>query len=327
MIAVAALTATFADVSAPVRAQESTSFTIRWSEQWGDDFPAVRADKFFVEDVTKRSGGRIKFSMFLHGQLGGGSGAMDGVQNGTIQMATVGVSFLSGVSPRSAALTLPFLFKDDKAALKAANGKGGEPIAKELEAKNIKLLAWYNIGWSTICNNKRPLLAPDDAKGLKIRVIPSPILVAEMTALGANPIPMNFTEVFTAMQNGTIDGFSSGISAVIDQKWHQVTKYCSITNDTWSPVAVMINRDFFNRLPPDLQEVVLSASRSAIAQSAVIYDEFNKSLIQNLVAAGVKMNEVPAATIENWRVRMMPIIAKARENFGEGFINSLVSAE
>ena len=100
-----------------------------------------------------------------------------------------------------------------------------------------------------------------------------------MTALGANPIPMNFTEVFTAMQNGTIDGFSSGISAVIDQKWHQVTKYCSITNDTWSPVAVMINRDFFNRLPPDLQEVVLSASRSAIAQSAVIYDEFDKSLI------------------------------------------------
>lgn len=308
-------------------AHAQETFTVRWAEQWGEDYPAVRADKFFADEVTKRSNGRIKFQMYLHGQLGGGPGTVDGVQNGTVQMGTVSVSFLAGVSPHGPATTLPFMFKDEASAIKAVSGEAGRVIAEELASKKIKLITWYNLGWTGLCNNTRPLVKPDDAKGLNIRVLTSPIMIAEVGALGANPIPMNFTEVFSAMQNHTIDGYAAGVSAVSDQKWDQVTKYCSLTNDSWSPAPVLMSLDFFDRLPKDLQDLVTTVAKEAQAKELEIYAEFDKSVVKNLTAAGVKVNEVPAATLAEWRTRMTPIYDKAKAQYGESFMNALAGAQ
>lgn len=312
-------------ISAPASFAQTT-YTARWAEQWNEDYPAVKADKFFIDEVTKRSNGRIKFQVFLNGQLGGGPGTVDGVQNGTIQVGTVSIAFLSGVAPHGTAVQLPFLFKDEASAFKAIDAGAGKVVADELQAKKIKLLNWYTTGWSGICNNTRPLVNPDDAKGLNLRVLPNPLQIAEIQALGANAIPMNFTEVFSALQNRTLDGFATSLSVVHDQKWDQVVKYCSVTYDSWSTAVVIMSLDFFNSLPKDLQDIVLEVSKETRAKQIEYYAAYDKQQMDLLTSGSVKLNEVPAATIANWRERMGPVYSKAQATYGEAFMDMLRKA-
>lgn len=214
--------------------------------------------------VKEKSGGNIDVRVFPSSQLGGQKELIEGLIFGTIDMALVGTAVLGQFQPAISLFDLPFLFDDRAHTYKSLDTVGME-LGKALEPKGIKLLGYMENGIRHLTNNKREVRTPEDMKGLKIRVMTNKIYIGMMKALGASPVPMAFDELYSAMQQGVVDGQENPSAHIWTKRFFEVNKYASITGHAYAPEPVLISMVRWNALSPDAKGIIVSAAKEAIA--------------------------------------------------------------
>lgn len=224
--------------------------------------PYAQGAQKFADLVAEKSGGTIKVEVYPSSQLGNQRDLVEGLTLGTLDLTMTSTAVLGNFHPQVAVFDLPFIFRDREHAFEALDTVGME-IAKGLEEKGMKVLAFYENGVRNMTNNIRPIRVPEDMKGLKIRVMEQPIYIAMMKALGANPTPMAFGELFTALQKGVVDGQENPAAHIYTKRFFEVQKYISLTEHTYSAEPLVVSMITWNKLTPEQQTIIQEAAEEA----------------------------------------------------------------
>lgn len=220
------------------------------------------ADKF-AELVKEKSDGEIIVKVFPSSQLGGQKDLIEGLIFGTVDMALVGTAVLGQFQPQMSLFDMPFLFQDREHTYKSLDTVGMD-IGKALEPKGIKLLGYMENGIRHLTNNVREVKTPADMEGLKIRVMTNKIYIEMMKSLGASPTPMAFGELYSAMQQGTVDGQENPSAHIWTKRFFEVQKYASKTAHSYAPEPLVMSMISWSRISPDQQKIIKEAAKEAI---------------------------------------------------------------
>ncbi len=282
----------FIAIMAASAAFAAPEYTIKVGYIGSDTHPTMQAMKTFAKDVDTGSKGKIKVELYPNAQLGGDRELCEGVQMGTIQMAIPSTSALAGFDKRIQVLDLPYLFTTRKAAFEAVDGELGQKLNSYLQKKGFEVLGYQENGFRHVTNSKRPVKSPADLKGLKIRTMENPMHIAFFKELGANPTPMSWGELYTALQQGTVDAQENPYAMIDDGKFYEVQKYVSETGHVFSYEILIANKKFMDKLPADLRKVVVDAAHKAIAAQRASLEKEEAAFKAKVTKAGLKANEL-----------------------------------
>src|SRR5512144_1363766 len=240
--------------------------TFRWTTQNPAGHPITQGGQKFAELVAQKSGGKMQVKLFPGGVLGGDVQVLSAVQGGTIDMTSMNSGILQGQVKEFAIVDFPFLFNDAKEADAVLDGPVGKALADKLPEKGLVHLAYYDLGFRNVTNSKRLIKTADDLAGLKIRVIQSPIYIDTFNALGANAVPMPFPEVYTALEQKTIDGQENPFTVILANKLNEVQKYLAVTRHIYNPQSVLLSKKTWDKMSKQEQDILMAA-----AQEAAVY--------------------------------------------------------
>ena len=242
------------------------------------------ADKF-AELVKEKSGGKIEVKVFPSSQLGGQKDLIEGLVFGAVDMALVGTAVLGQFQPQISLFDLPFLFEDRQHAYKSLDSVGME-LGKKLEVRGIKLLGYMENGIRHMTNNTRPINSPADLADLKMRVMTNKIFVEMMKSLGASPTPMAFSELYSAMQQGTVDGQENPSAHIFTKRFYEVQKYASKTAHAYSPEPLVVSMISWSKLNAEQKKIVEEAAQEAITWQRQISEEQDNKYWDQIKATG-----------------------------------------
>lgn len=314
-------------IPAPAPAQTTPQYAWKAGTPTAGGNPLNDTMDQFAKNIAQKSKGRIKVDVHIANSLAKGEGAhLEGVQLGTIDVAAIGSAPVGGMfEPLYQALDLPFLWSSREQVWKVMDGPLGQELLKKMESKNLKAFC-FGGGWGfrNMMSNKRPVMTPEDMKGQTIRVQESPTYVAMMKAMGANPVPMPYVEVYLAMKQGTIDGMELPSFTFTSDKFQEVTKYYSLTRHSYPPIAWFMNLKKYQALPADLRTVVDESMREACQLHRKLEVEKEKSDFEVMKKAGVQINEVK--DIRAFQALMKPAYDYVEGQVGKDFMNRLRAA-
>lgn len=245
----------------------------------------------FAELLDQKSNGRIKMEAFHSGTLGSERDLIEGMQLGTIECGAITSGPLAGFTDAFLVFDLPYLFPSaEKARLVCKSDLGKEMLAS-VEPAGLKGLAFFENGMRSVTTNTKPIEKPEDMKGMKIRTMENTMHMECFKAMGADPTPMAFGELYTALQQGAMDAQENPFTVIYSSKFYEVQKYLSITEHLYSPTPLIMSLSFFNSLPADLQQVVLEAAKEAAEWQYQCCDEQNAELLGQLEKAGMLINK------------------------------------
>ena len=256
--------------------------------------------------MEEYSNGKIDFQFYPSSQLGDKLQSFEGLRNGSIEMTESAASDLANYSELWSIFSMPFLFNNGEDAIRVVSDpRVSKILNKDAEAQGFKIIAWWNMGERSIINSVRPVKTPADLKGIKIRVMQNPVLAEAISAMGATGIPMAWSEVYTAVQQGTIDGLENSPPVIAANKFWEVAKFYSMTQQFIIPDPQMISVKVFNQLSPELQEAVVKAGQ---ASQKNFNEKWAKAMISQmklLEENGIIINEVDK---EAFRTAVKPMI-------------------
>jgi len=257
LLAAAALAA--AAVLAPAHAQTPMKISISIGQ---NSHQGIAIDTF-AREVERRTNGRIKVQPFYSGALGGERESIEAVQLGTQELTFSSTGPVPNFVPAARILDIPFLFRDKAHARAVLDGPIGQEMLKEFESKGFKALGWAENGVRHMTNSKRAVNTPDDLKGLKMRTMENPVHVAAYKGFGIITTPMAFPEVFTALQQGTVDGQENPIPVIVANNLNQVQRHLTLTGHVYSPAVLMVSPAVMGRLSAADREAFMEAARAA----------------------------------------------------------------
>ena len=211
----------------------------------------------FRDLMLERTGGRFRVVIYPSGQLGGERVAFEQIQVGAVHMAITGTPVLSGWVPEGQMFDLPFLFENRDHGLAVMNGPVGDWWRELLlERTGVRSLGFLDYGFRHVYNRRRPVETPADLAGLKLRVLQNATYLAAYSALGVQATPMNYGEVYSALQQGVIDGGEANAIGFVSSRLHEVARFYSFTSITYNPITLLVNEPFYRALPEDIRETV-----------------------------------------------------------------------
>src|SRR6478735_9926066 len=271
--------------------------TIKFANQNAKGHPIVMGMEKFAELVEARSGGKLKVNVFPGGALGSDQANVSSLQGGTLEMASMNSGIFASQVKDFAVYDFPFLFANAKEADAVVDGPFGQMMHKKLEEKGLVGLGYYELGFRHLTNSKRPITKVEDIAGLKLRVIPNPINVDWVTALGANPTPLPFPELYAALEQGAVDGQENPVATIIGAKLNEVQKYMTLNYHQYNPQSVVISKKFWDTLSADEKKVVQDAAN----ESAMFQREQSRSaqdaILEDLKKNGMQVTELSAAEV------------------------------
>lgn len=247
----------------------------------------------FAKKVAQRTNNAIQIDVFPSGQLGNDPKILEGIQLGTIDMGMTGNPFYASFAPEMNVLDLPYLFRDYEHVYKVVDGPIGQEILRAVEKHGLKGLGTVEIGFRNLTNSKRPVKTPEDVKGLKIRTTPNPAHLQAFRLLGANPVPMPFTEVYLALRTGTVDGQENPITLIDAMKFYEVQKYMSLTHHAYTVSNVVMNLKKYQELKPEYQKALHEALHEAVVWQRNYDRETEGKALAKMKAAGLQVEEKP----------------------------------
>ena len=267
-----------------------------------------------AREVEKRTNGRIVIKNFFSGSLGGEREVMEAVQLGTQELGHNSTGPVPNFVPETAILDVPFLFRDKAHARAVLDGPIGQELLAKFEAKGFKALAWTENGVRHMTNSKRSVNSPDDLKGLKMRTMENKVHMDGYKTFGILPTPMAFPELFTALQQGTVDGQENPIPVILASKFSQVQKHLSLTGHVYSPAALIISPAVWNKLSAaDKAVFTAAAKKGAAAQRKKVNDDENTGIAQ-LKSEGMLV--VEKVNGESFRKAVAPAYAAFAKEMG-----------
>jgi len=285
----------------------------------------------FVELVEERSGGRIDVEYHGQAALGGAREIVEGVQLGTIHMGDVENGPMDSFVPAAAVWNLPYLFTslEEVHAIQASDI--GQNIQAGFESVGIKHLAFNDGGFRYFTCSKRPLTSPADFEGLKIRVMESPIYIGMIESMGGSAVPMAFAELYTGLQQGTVDGQENPLDLIYAQSYFEVQDYLSLSEHLYYPRQHIINLDFFNSLPEDLQTIIAECSIEACEFQNEYFAEYTAKMLDTLKEKGMEVSEFDKAAAQDATSVIWPdyyeMIGSGDAAKGEEIVNRIASGE
>jgi TRAP-type transport system periplasmic protein len=272
----------------------------------------------FAEEIKAKTNGRIVVRLHPGGALGGDREVLEGLQLGTVDLAVPSTSVIANFVPEVQVFDIPFLFRDFDHAEAVLNGPIGQDILGKFKGKGLQGLAFGGIGFRQLTNSRRSVRDPEDVKGLKIRTQENQIHLMVWRALGALPTPMALPEVFTALQQGVVDGQENPIGAILNNKFGQVQKYLTITNHAFTPVGMVMSPSAFDALSEQDRKLFVEAARRAMAICKEEVAKVEKTGIDALRQQGLEVVEkVDSAKFQEL---LKPTFAELGKRFGEATI-------
>ncbi len=315
-----------ASVVRPATAATSPEVTLRYASPMAGSDPSSQAQQVFKQRAEQLSNGRIRVDVFADAALGGAPELVEQVRAGTITMALGAGSWLQAAAPPFLGITLPYLFTDRVTVFKVLDGPVGQKLSGELEKAGLKMLGWHDSGFRHVMNNKRPVNVPADMSGMKIRLQSNPAHLEAFKAFGAIPVAMDIKEVYSATQQGVVDGLEYVLAAIIPNRFHEVTKYLSLTSHAFEVIGSYVNKAAWDKLPPDLQRIVLEASKAEIAWERQKTLELEGQALADLKARGMIINQPTPAQIKQFVDIARPLYSHYESRIGKEMLAELVNA-
>ncbi len=280
-----------------------------------------------AEDIEKETDGRITIDVFANEQLSGGDSgkAVELLSKGNIDLTFNSTIIYSVLDDRFGVASAPFIFDDLEDADEAFNGKAGEMLEEVVREKNVEPLGYGENGFRQITNGVKEIKGPEDLDGLKIRIPGITMYTDLFRALGADPATMTFSEVFTALQQGTIDGQENPIDVIYSSKLNEVQDYITMWNYSYDPLVLGINKDLYDSLSEEDQALFKELGKEAAAYQVEITREREKEQIEELEEAGLNFYYPNEEEIEAYREAVEPVFEKYESIWGEDLLDAFKS--
>ena len=268
----------------------------------------------FCDEVEKRTSGRYKCQQFPNSALGGEREMIEAVQLGTLDVVNTSTGPIGNFVPDVNIVDIPFLFRDYDHARKTLDGPIGQELLAKFPAKGLIAIAWTENGFRHMTNSKRPINSPDDVKGLKIRTMQNKVHIQAFQSIGIQPTPMAFPELFTALQQGTVDGEENPIPVILSAKFAQVQKHLSLTGHVYSPALLIVSPALWNKLSDADKAAFREAGKAASAAQRKKVNDDERDGIAQLRAAGMEVvTNVDGTAFRN---AMSPVFREFSKQYG-----------
>jgi tripartite ATP-independent transporter DctP family solute receptor len=277
----------------------------------------------FADIVEKKSGGKIKVRLFPGGTLGGDIQTISSLQGGTLDMSMMGLGVLVGVNKEFVLFDLPFLFNDAKEADAALDGPLGKRLMDTLPAKGLIGLSYWEHGFRSLTNSRRPVAKWEDISGLKIRTIQAPLYLDMFNTFGANAVPMPLPELYTALETKTVDGQENPLVSIESSKFFEVQKHLSTTRHVYNPLIVLFSKRVWDRLSEDERQLLLEAANEVKPEQRQVSRDLEAKVLGTLKGHGMVVTEVSEAERERMREKVKPVTEKYEKEVGESLVKEL----
>lgn len=272
---------------------QGDKLTIRVSHAMSPESSYQRAlEEEFKKPIEEKTGGRITVELYPSSQLGAERQSLEGVGLGTMEMCVVATPNVANIDKNFQLFDFPFLFSSTQAGYDACDGEIGDALNASLLQYGYRNLGFGEVGMRYITNSKQPISKPEDLKGMKIRCMENPMSIAAFQALGANPTPMALNELFTGLQQKTVDGQENPPAVIYDNKFHEVQQYMSMTGHFYHPLCFIVSSSWFDSLSAADQELVAECGKNAALRQREFITADNETAIQKMTEAGLKINEL-----------------------------------
>lgn len=273
--------------------------------------------KYFKEPVEKNSNGSIQVVIHPNSSLGGDSELTESVAMGTLEAALPSTSVLVAYDARFGIMDMPWLFNNAEQSFAAMDGDLGEYFNQQLENVGIHSLGYSYNGLRSMTNSARPITCPDDLKGLKMRVMENQVFIDFFNTLGASATPMSFSELFTGLQQHTVDGQENPPSLIYATKFQEVQKYLSVTEHVNNFLGFIMNKDFFdNKLTAEQQTIVSEAAAEFVKEQRAMELKDTDLYVKKLEEGGMEVNYLSDDQKNEFKAALAPMYEKYRGEFG-----------
>lgn len=306
-------------LATPAMAQD---ITIRVASVTGPAHHHNISLRWFGEQIAARDVG-LAIEVLDGGQLGGERDYIEGMMLGSIQMAQVSTAPVAGFVPEFDLFSLPYVITDTDHFKSVVSGPVGAQFAEMAEARGLKIIAWFDNGYRHVFNRARPVNTPDDMAGLKIRVMESPLMVNTLNAMGGSATPMSYNELYTAIEQGVLDGGENAAGNVLNDRFYEVTGYLSLTQHFRPPGIVAVSMAAWNRLSEEQQQVMIEEGARLQEYEIALTAEVEAQALAELAAQGMQINEVD---VEAFRARMAPVYEDFIARHGSELLEAVQNA-
>ena len=302
--------ATLFAVAGVASAQEIRERTLKFALTAPDGHPATVGMRKFAESTAAKSGGRIKVQLFLGGTLGSDQAVVSSVKGGTVEMSVMNSGILASEVKALEIFDFPFLFANERESDAIVDGPIGQKMHGLLEEKGIVGLAYWELGFRSITNSRRPINKVEDIEGLKLRVIPNVINVDWVRALGANPTPLPFPELYAALEQKAIDGQENPVSVIASSKFFEVQKHLVLTNHQYNPQSVIFSKKVWDTLSATERKIIDDAADAAVKVQRQASRAAVAANLELLKKNGMNVTQFSPAEVAKLREKMKPVIDK-----------------
>ncbi|WP_353150071.1 TRAP transporter substrate-binding protein [Pollutimonas bauzanensis] len=308
-----------------VMAKDIKTRVVRFGYGLADESPTGKATRYFAEQVKQLSDGKINVKTYGNGALGSDEQMQNALIGGSQEMTFVSTAPLAGMVKEYGVFDLPFLFDNEKVADYVLDGPEGKKLLDKLTDKGLIGLVYWENGFRNITNSRHEISKAKDLEGIKLRVMQNQVALSVFKGLGANAIPMPFTELFTALETKTVDGQENPLSTIQTSKFYEVQPYLTISNHVYTPFVLLASKKWWDGLSADEKGVIEQAAKEAQTFQRKESREGNITALAYLKDHGLKVSEFSTAEKEKIREDLAPILADLKVKIGEPTVDAILA--
>ncbi|MBS1230437.1 MAG: transporter substrate-binding protein [Proteobacteria bacterium] len=291
-------------VAAPTGFQERT---LRVANGVSEDHPNGDGEKKMSQCAAEKSGGKMKIQLFWNGMLGNELATIQQVRTGSLEMVLASPAPITGIVPELGVFDLPFLFDNSTEARRILDGKIGDWFNAKMMNSGLVNLAWMESGFRHTTNSKRPITKWEDFQGIKMRVMQSPIYLDTFKEMGANAVPMAFSEVYSALEMKAVDGQENPVNNIENMKFYEVQKYLSFTKHSYTPTLVMVSKKIWDTMSPEEQKTLKDCAVEGRDVQRKANTAAETKSVEMMKSKGIVVNDVSSAELARIRDKTKPI--------------------
>lgn len=306
-------------------AGDGTVYTLKLGHDHTTTSPFHTCSLEFEKQVEEASGGRIQVDVYPAMQLGSAREMIEMMQMGTLEATLLPTSKFGGFDERLNLADMPYLCETEEDFLELFNGDIGQEAMSTLPDIGIKGMAYFPEGFKYITNNSHPIIKPDDLKGMKIRTMEAPIIMSMFSCWGANPVPIDFSELYNSLQQKVVDGQENPLLSIHDMKFYEVQKYMTVDNHAFLSYFLSFSNSWFESLPADLQQIVTDASMDAASRCYELMQQANADYLKTIEDSGVQVYTLSAEEADAFKSACQPLYDEYRDTFGGDLLDRAVA--
>lgn len=287
----------------------------------GDWSPHYKGAQAWSDSLSEKTDGRIQLTVYPDGQLGGEREMMEAVQNGSLDIGLISSSVYAAFEPEMSVIDIPFLVSSFDEAEELMDGPAGEELTSIMQENGLRNLAWGHNDFRVITNNKQAIESPEDISNLKMRVPESKVLADWYTELGAQATPMPFPDIYTALQQGVVDGQDNGPILSFAAKFYEHQDFLTVSNHQYSPIGFFISEQTWEKLSDEDKEIMEETAIEAAEVERQAIRKFNETAITSMEEAGLETFYPTEEDIERFKETTNPFINQIRQEAGDDLVD------